>query len=201
MNAGLTDYLQPDEWVNSGDPSIRSCARTVIGETVGQVERAERLYRFVRDDIQHSWDAKRSEVNGKASDVLAGGHGICYGKSHLLAALLRAVDIPAGMAYQRLTLFDDPKDGHAIHALNTDYLADVERWIRLDARGNKAGIDARFSLDTEYLAFPIRATHGERDYKVNHAAPHPAIAQVLQSHTDCLEMYRIGLPTDLEYPI
>jgi transglutaminase-like putative cysteine protease len=140
-------------------------------------------------------------MNGTASEVLAGGHGICYGKSHLLAALLRAVDIPAGITYQRLTLFDEPEDGHAIHALNTVYLQELGRWIRVDARGNKPGINARFSLDGEQLAFPIRATHGERDYKINHAVPHPAIVRTLQMNNDCLEMYRNGLPTDLEYPI
>ena len=80
------------------------------------------------------------------------------------------------------------------------YFAHLGRWIRLDARGNKPGVDARFSLEEEHLAFPVRASHGERDYRVNHAAPHPAIARTLRRN-DCKEMYRNGLPTDLEYPI
>lgn len=198
----LEPYLRPDIWIDSGHPAILRCAREITGEAApDNVEAARRLYLFVRDAIAHSWDAERSEVNGTASAVLQGGHGICYGKSHLLAALLRAVGIPAGIAYQRLTLFDDPAEGFAVHALNTVYLADRKRWVRLDARGNKPGINATFSLEEERLAFPVRPEIGERDYGVNHATPHPAIAQTLSENADLREMYRNHLPACLEYPV
>jgi transglutaminase-like putative cysteine protease len=200
MNVSLDEYLLSNAWVNSDDAAVRSCARAMADDLGTQSAKAERLYQFVRDEIKHSWDAQRTEMNGTASEVLAGVHGICYGKSHLLAALLRAVGIPAGITYQRLTLFDEPDDGHAIHALNTVYLRELDRWIRLDARGNKPGVEACFSLGEEQLAFAVRPAYGERDYRVNHAAPHPAIARTLESNSDCLEMYRNGLPTDLEYP-
>ncbi len=201
MNLTITEYLQPNVWVDSDAAAVRSCAQGLVGDLASETLQAKRLYEYVRDEIDHTWDVQRTEVNGTASEVLAGEHGICYGKSHLLAALLRAVDLPAGITYQRLTLFDAPEDGYAIHALNTVYLRELDRWIRLDARGNKPGVDARFSVDTEQLAFPVRASHGERDYCVNHAMPHPTIAQTLKENSNCLEMYRNGLPTDLEYPI
>ncbi len=54
----------------------------------------------VRDNVSHTRDASREEVTCAASEVLAAGTGICYAKSHLLAALLRAVGIPAGFCYQ-----------------------------------------------------------------------------------------------------
>jgi transglutaminase-like putative cysteine protease len=200
MNVSLDEYLLPGAWVNSDDAAIRSCAFALTKDLINECTKAERLYRLVRDEIKHSWDAQRTEMNGTASEVLAGGHGICYGKSHLLAALLRAVGIPAGITYQRLTLFDNPEGGYAIHALNTVYFRDLDRWIRLDARGNKPGVEARFSLGEEQLAFAVRPEYGERDYRVNHATPHPAIARTFELNTDCLEMYRNGLPTDLEYP-
>ena len=60
--------------------------------------------------------------------------GICWTKSCLLAALLRANGIPSGICYQLLTRADDGSEGYMIHALNTVYLKD--KWIRLDARGN-----------------------------------------------------------------
>lgn len=34
-------------------------------------------------------------------------HGICFAKSHLLAALLRCKSIPAGFCYQKLILDDE----------------------------------------------------------------------------------------------
>jgi len=43
---------------------------------------------------------QRDVVTCSASEVLREGTGICFAKSHLLAALLRAVGIPAGLCYQ-----------------------------------------------------------------------------------------------------
>jgi len=57
----------------------------------------------------------------------------------LLAAILRGMDIPAGICYQKLTLYDKPEDGYCIHALNSVYLKDLGKWVRIDARGNKEG--------------------------------------------------------------
>ena len=94
--------------------------------------------------------------------------GICWTKSCLLAALLRANGIPSGISYQLLTRADDDGEGYMIHALNTLYLKDFNKWIRLDARGNKENINAYFSLDEEHLAYTIRSELGEIDYHDNH---------------------------------
>jgi transglutaminase-like putative cysteine protease len=136
-------------------------------------------------------------VTRKASKVLEHKHGICYAKSHLLAAILRGMNIPAGISYQRLTLYDQPEDGYCVHALNTVYLRELNKWIRLDARGNKEGINAQFSIDNEMLAFPIRAEYGEKDYLINYHEPHPDIIKTLEDNNNCLEMYQKGLPEDL----
>ena len=93
-----------------------------------------------------SWDIQSSRVTCKASDVLYYKEGICYAKANLLAALLRSQGIPTGFCYQRLMLFDTPDKGYCIHALNAVYLASINRWIRLDARGNKPGVKAEFSI-------------------------------------------------------
>lgn len=63
-------------------------------------------YEYVRDIIHHSWDAQDKRVTVTASDVLREGVGICWAKANLLAALLRANEIPSGFSYQRLTLGD-----------------------------------------------------------------------------------------------
>jgi len=75
------------------------------------------------------------------------GQGICFVKSNLLAAFLRFMDIPTGFCYQTLT----HEDGFVLHGLNAVYLD--EGWFRLDSRGNRADLDAQFSMGKASLAF------------------------------------------------
>ena len=163
-----------------------------------EADAAREVFHFVRDEVSHSWDVQGRRVTRSALDVLAHREGICYAKSHLAAALLRRAGLPAGICYQRLTLFDDASGGYAVHALNTVYLGSLRRWIRFDARGNRPGVDAQFSLDEERLAFAVRPEHDEIDYLRNCAEPHPSIARTLMAHDDALVMYREGLPSSLD---
>ena len=84
-----------------------------------------------------------------------------------------------------------------MHALNTVYLAPLGRWIRFDARGNRPGLDARFSLDEERLAFPIRPALGEVDYLVNEPDAHPLVVAALAAHDDVQALMDGGLPDAL----
>ena len=114
-------------------------------------DKAKACYEFVRDEIKHSWDYQLNPVTCRASDVLMHGTGFCYAKSHLLAALLRANDIPAGLCYQRLTITDE-RPPFCLHGLNAVLLPDYG-WYRIDARGNKPGVTAEFCPPQEKLAF------------------------------------------------
>jgi len=193
VSLDLTPYLRESEIVDFSDPALAQLAGTLERETPTESVRA--AYLFVRDEIRHSWDAQDTVVTCTASETLRERTGICYSKTHLLAALLRALGVPAGFDYQRLTLFDSAAEGMCIHAITTLYLDG--RWIWVDARGNKPGIDAQFSLDREQLAFPIREHEGERDYRINLAEPHPDIVRTLREHADARIMYTRGLPTEL----
>ncbi len=133
----------------------------------------------------------------EASEVLIHSHGMCYIKSCLLAALLRAMKIPAGFCYQRLTLGDTPKSGYCIHALNAVFLSETGAWIRLDARGNKEGINAQFSLEAEQLAFPEREEYDERDYPTIYINPLKITMDTLQNNDNLLEMYMHHLPEEI----
>lgn len=196
MSGDLAPYLRETEIVDFSNAAIARRAQTLRRDS--PVATAAAAYAFVRDEIRHSWDAQDTIVTCTASETLREETGICYSKTHLLAALLRALDIPAGFDYQRLTLFDSAADGMCVHAISTVFLDG--RWIRLDARGNKPGVDAQFSLDREQLAFPIRAHEGERDYRFNLADPHPAIVRTLRENVDVRDMYRKRLPTELLLP-
>lgn len=191
------DFLGRTAWVDFDDAGIQAhlAAHPTGGRSEEAVVRDD--FEFVRDQIAHSWDIGSRRVTGRASEVLRFGEGICYAKSHLLAALVRGRGIPAGFCYHRLTLGDTPESGFCLHALNAVWLESHRKWVRLDARGNKPGVDARFSLDGERLAFAVRPALGEVDYGTIHAAPPPEITRTLESHTDCRVMYARGLPTEL----
>ncbi|GGE39682.1 hypothetical protein GCM10011391_18130 [Pullulanibacillus camelliae] len=69
--------------------------------------------------------------------------------------------------------------------------------MRLDARGNKKGVNAQFSLSGEQRAFSVNKALGEKDYPMIYVAPHPKTVAVLQEQTDTLVMYKRHLPTCL----
>ncbi|KGM45683.1 transglutaminase family protein [Neobacillus niacini] len=193
----LDDYLLELTEVNYSNPIIRKKADDLFNPSRTEIEKARIAFEFVRDEISHSWDIKSNRVTCRASDVLDFKEGICYAKSHLLAALLRSQGIPTGFCYQRLMLFDTPEKGYCIHALNAIFLKSLNKWIRVDARGNKEGIDAQFSIDEEKLAFPINKGLDEKDYPVIYAKPHPKIVAVLKENTNAIEMYKYHLPESL----
>lgn len=188
-------YLRASEYIDFDHEQIQAIITRFTQQN--EIDKIKAVYEFVRDQIAHSYDIRSNEVTRKASEVLQKEHGICYAKSHLLAALLRGMNIPSGICYQRLTLFDEPKDGYCIHALNTVYVKEYNKWIRLDARGNKEGIHAQFSIEQERLAFPIRSHYDEKDYADNYAEPHLEIIQTLERYTDAMDMYH-GLPEKLD---
>lgn len=189
-DARLAPFLAASEAIDRDHPAVRHLAREVRQpRTIDTIRRA---YETVRDRFPHSMDIQAPEVSVSASDVLRHGHGICFAKSHLLAAVLRACGVATGLGYQKL----GGGERMLLHGLNVVWLADQARWIRLDARGNKPGVDARFSVDAEYLAYPVQADLGERDFAEVHALPLPsALAALSESRT--LEELASNLPADM----
>ena len=190
----LAAYLEPALLIDSNAPEIEAFIETRLHDC-DPTGAARRVFYFVRDEVAHSWDVQGRRVTKSASDALRYREGICYPKSHLVAALLRRVGVPTAICYQRLTLFDDDRGGYVIHALNAVFLDG--RWSRIDARGNKPGVAAEFSLHEEKLAFPVRPQYDEIDYPKLYSQPHPAIVRVLTANEDALEMYKMGLPESL----
>ena len=127
--------------------------------------------------IKHSSDFQLNPLTCKSSDVLAYGTGYCYAKSHLLAALLRANQIPVGFCYQRLSV-DDTGPPYSLHGFNAVLLPSVG-WYRIDARGNKATVNAQFTPPIEALAFPIQFPDEETTFEGILAEPLPLIIDYL----------------------
>jgi len=174
----MEKYLASSEFIDWKDPQVLEKSKELAHGLFDPDAIARTCFEFVRDEIKHSNDYQLNPVTCKASDVLKLGTGYCYAKSHLLAALLRASGVPAGLCYQRLTIRNDVPP-FSLHGLNAVYLPSTG-WYRIDARGNKDGVDAHFSPPEEKLAFPI-LVEGEADLPEIWAEPIVEIVQVLTS--------------------
>ncbi|MEU7279916.1 transglutaminase family protein [Streptomyces sp. NPDC045431] len=190
----LSAYLAADEAIDHEHSLVRGIAARLTVEHVDAYSYAKAAFAYVRDTIGHSADVDDPRVPWRASDVLELRVGICYAKSHALAALLRARSIPTALCYQRLT--EDDGTDPVLHGLVAVRLPGRGAWARQDARGNKPGVDARFSLDREQLAFPVRPELGEIDYPVLYAAPHPVVLSALRAARDRAYLWKT-LPTEL----
>lgn len=186
-----SDYLGGDEFVQISDPAVLELARELRQQTGGGVPFAKAAFEWVRDNVGHSYDVADPRVTLAASEVLEHRVGLCYAKSHLLAALLRSEGVPTGLCYQRLV----HGDGHVLHGLVAIYLDGA--WHRQDPRGNKEGIDAQFSLGAEKLAWHVDESVGEIDYPQLFPSPASCVVDTLSAATDVLALYGAGLPTEL----
>lgn len=174
----MQPYLAPSRYIDFDDPEVAALARALAVQGDDEHATARRCFEYVRDEIRHSADFKLNPVTCRASDVLRHKTGYCYAKSHLLAALLRANGLPAGLCYQRLAVGDDGGAPYCLHGLNAVWLSGLG-WYRLDARGNKPGIAARFCPPQEVLAFALRDPQ-ERDLPEVWAEPLPLVVEVLE---------------------
>jgi len=182
----LSAYLEESEFIDWRQAGVLAHARGLAAGADDTVEIARRCFLFVRDEIKHSWDYRLNPVTCRASEVLRHGTGYCYAKSHLLAALLRANGIPAGLCYQRLSAGESGPP-YCLHGLNAVWL-DGHGWYRIDARGNKPGIDAQFSPPVERLAFRLKAD--ESDLPGVFSSPQESVVRVLTGCTTVAEVYQ-----------
>jgi transglutaminase-like putative cysteine protease len=193
----MVNYLKKDAVIDCDHPEIVTISMRMRDSVTSDVDLVKRLYEFVRDEIAHSADIGGKMVTCRASDVLRAGEGICYAKSHLLAALCRASHIPAGFGYQLLRL-DDVHSALVLHGLSAVYIESMQKWIRLDARGNKPGVNAQFSINEEMLAFPVRKKLGEADDPMVYPAPAPVVIDTL-ARCGTFEDLWANLPRKLPY--
>ncbi len=185
-------YLASSEVIDWQDSAVRRQAEKLAAET--PVESARNCFEFVRDAIAHSLDINAGKLTCSASEVLNEGHGYCYARSHLLAALLRANGIPAGFDYQRL---GDGEGGFVLHGITTLYLPGYG-WYRVDPRGNKPGVCAGFSPPLEQLAWQGDGD-GEVNYRMNLSQP---LAQIVEALRQPLSVQQLlpRLPADISPP-
>jgi transglutaminase-like putative cysteine protease len=204
----MKEYLRVSEVIDWQHPEITELAKQIASghETVTGIAKA--CFEWVRDDICHSGDYQMNPVTCRASDVLKYKTGYCFAKSHLLAALLRANQIPAGFCYQRLSI-DDKGAPYSLHGFNAIHLPSIG-WYRVDARGNKEGVNAQFAPPQEQLAYGTQFSE-EANFQAILAEPLQIIVEALQAQTTWDGMLRnlpdislqsaknYGLVTDNKY--
>ncbi|BAW95801.1 hypothetical protein NIES970_07150 [[Synechococcus] sp. NIES-970] len=176
----MEEYLRASQVIDCQHPEIVNLAQKIALGHQSSTAIAKKCFEWVRDEIRHSFDYQMNPVTCRASDVLRHKTGYCYAKSHLLAALLRANQIPAGFCYQRLSI-DDQGAPYCLHGFNAIYLPEIG-WYRVDARGNKEGVNAQFSPPQEQLAFKIQFPE-EADFRAILPEPLPIVVEALQAQT------------------
>jgi transglutaminase-like putative cysteine protease len=185
-NRVMAPFLRSTDVIDFHALAVRDKAAQLKDGSGDAVAVARRCFEWVRDHIQHSRDFNLHAVTCSASQVLEEGSGYCYPKSHLLAALLRANGIPAGLCYQRLAV-DDEGRRFCLHGLNAVLLPGAG-WYRIDPRGNRAGIDAQFTPPVERLAFTLGRA-GEFDLPGVWPDPLPVVIEALRSHHRADRLY------------
>ena len=102
----MEEYLKADDVIDYRKKPIMQLADELFQQSDDELSFIKASYEFVRDHIYHSADKNEDILTCTASEVLETGHGICFAKSHLLAALLRCKSVPTGFCYQKLILDD-----------------------------------------------------------------------------------------------
>jgi len=122
---------QPNSFVQSDDPRIAALAHEAVGQEKDRRQQALRLERFVHEYLQNK---NFSTAFASALEVLQSREGDCTEHAVLLAALARALGIPArvaiGLVYHEGKFY--------YHMWNELYLLD--RWIAFDATLAEGGI-------------------------------------------------------------
>lgn len=178
MNAD-TEFLCSSPIIDWDHSAVLTLAKS-LGRSGDSTEVAKRCFEWVRDEIQHSGDFRRDPTTCRASDVLQHRTGFCYAKSHLLAALLRANGLPAGLCYQRLSVGDSGPP-YCLHGFSAVKLPGFG-WYRIDARGNRNDVDAQFRPPVEQLAFQLGSGE-EVEFENIFPEPLDCVVQALQQKT------------------
>lgn len=96
-------YLAPAEYVDSDHPAIKAVVAKTVTPDMLEHEKARRFYLAARE-IRYDPDLDYSDAEiYRASSVLQSSVGYCVGKAALFAALCRASNIPARVAFADVT--------------------------------------------------------------------------------------------------
>jgi len=115
-------YLKPTEAIESEHKAIQRVSKKLIQGCVSEVEKAIRLFYFVRDSIHYNaYMVSMYLEDFKASTVLTRGKGYCVQKAVLLAALGRAAGIPSRLSFAKIKSYRLP--AQLVEQIGTDVIS------------------------------------------------------------------------------
>lgn len=183
----LSPYLASTPVIDYHDPVVAALAAELAEVAVSYEDLINRCFTWVRDEIGHSADIEARVVTCTASHVLREKTGLCYAKSHLLAALLRANGVPTGFCYQHLSVDGGAEGPYCLHGLNAVWLNGS--WFRIDCRGNRPDIHAKFTPPVEQLAFLPNPEHNEYDLPGVLPDPLDSVVLAMQAATSLPKLW------------
>lgn len=111
------------EWEARNLPDVRRLAETVAAPATSRRGQVEALHRFVRDRV--TFTGEPIEIFSPTLHTLERGLGDCDDSARALLALLRSLDIRAG-----LRVLPEPQRGNPVHVAAVAF--DGEEWIWLE---------------------------------------------------------------------
>ncbi|MBJ21016.1 MAG: transglutaminase family protein [bacterium] len=196
----LGRYLEDTITIDWQTPAVMEQAQALLEGHETSEARVRALFEFVRDEVDDSMDLaldpKTEKATCRASEVLAERRGLCFAKSHLLAALLRYAGFPTGLCYVRLRDGSNP-DRSTLHGFNAVHWVGTQSWIFLDARGNRPGLAAECRFEAPWsLPWLPDAEIGEAFLPSIYMRPARRIIDLLERAPDLAAVLR-NLPDAL----
>lgn len=151
------ELLAPTSYLDFEQPAVRDFARDTIGDGGTPMQHAIRLFYAVRDEV--AYDPLRvvfSPEGLRASAALTAKSGYCVSKAVLLAAVARAVGIPARLGFADVRNHMTSPRLHALmktnlfvwHGYAELYLE--ERWFKLTPAFDRALCERMRVLPLEF---------------------------------------------------
>ena len=187
-------YLSAAEYIDSDHPAIKGFVAKTVTPDIPAVDKVRRFYLAARE-IRYDPDLDYSDPEiYRASSVLRAGHAYCVGKASLFAALCRASDIPARVAFADVT--NHLSSEKLREKMGTNYFAwhgftEVllgERWVKASPTFNStlcdrfgvAALDFDGASDALLQAYD-GAGRTFMQYEVLHGAFHDVPAKFLMA--------------------
>jgi hypothetical protein len=129
----MNEWLKETSYIDYSNPLVKAkISELTIGKKT-DIEKANSIFLFVRDEIFFGWSAKF--YDSKASEVLTDKVGYCNTKSTLFVALLRGAGIPARQSFVEITgnvLFGFSIPNSVVDHSYTEIFLD-NKWISVDS--------------------------------------------------------------------
>jgi hypothetical protein len=142
-----TRYLEPSAYVDSEHEDIAALAEEITDPDMTGMEKVRAIHRWVTSNIEYDYDAYINGENSMraASETVKLGKGMCRDYSFVVAALARALGIPAKIVYGSTS--GNGGWSAQLHAWNELYVDG--RWITVDTTW-----DAGYMKEGEFIASP-----------------------------------------------